>query len=96
MTYRSIGRDTELANRLTVSKHWNQTLAYSVHKLYMAHALENEVPEDQHPTLTQPAPVIIHGYTGTPAFSMDEPPAAAIHLVYRDPQREYIDTDERR
>eukprot|EP00971_Amphidinium_carterae_P184175 3656801-Amphidinium_carterae.1 len=42
----------------------------------------------------QSSEVIVHGYAGTPAFSMDEPPAASIHSVYRDPQREYIDTDE--
>eukprot|EP00971_Amphidinium_carterae_P265547 5267936-Amphidinium_carterae.1 len=70
MTYRSVGRDTELANRLVVSEHWNQHLAFLVHQLYLHQARANGVPEDQHPVLVRTAPepdhqhgVIVHGYT---------------------------------
>eukprot|EP00971_Amphidinium_carterae_P111440 2206958-Amphidinium_carterae.1 len=47
MIYRSIGRDTELSNRLAVSEHWNRHLSEVVHQLLLYQARENEVPEAQ-------------------------------------------------
>eukprot|EP00971_Amphidinium_carterae_P111438 2206957-Amphidinium_carterae.1 len=72
-----------------------------VHQLLLCRAHENGVPEAQQPQLLRIAPhedqqhgVIVHGYTGTPAFSMDEPIAANIHSMYRDPRRACMDNDD--
>eukprot|EP00971_Amphidinium_carterae_P283840 5635266-Amphidinium_carterae.1 len=100
-SYSSIGRDNELSNMVAVCEGRNHQLAELVHELYMMRARENDVPTAQRPVLRRVAPpledqhgVIVHGYTGTPAFRMYEPPAPILHSIYRDPLREYIDNDD--
>eukprot|EP00971_Amphidinium_carterae_P026243 517561-Amphidinium_carterae.1 len=69
-----------------------------VHGLYEVRAEENNVPPSQRLPWRDVAPlpelqhgVFVHGYTGTPAFSMYEPPMSIIDTIYRDPRREYLD-----
>eukprot|EP00971_Amphidinium_carterae_P196917 3908384-Amphidinium_carterae.1 len=91
----SIGRDNELSNRLAACEYRNYHLSSLVHELYMVQAREKGIPEAQRPVLRRIAPepeeqhgVIVHAYTGTPAFRMYEPPAPIIHSIYRDPLRD--------
>eukprot|EP00971_Amphidinium_carterae_P085113 1683858-Amphidinium_carterae.1 len=73
-------------------------LSELVHALYEMRADENDIPQSQRPAWRPVAPppesqhgVFVHGYTGTPHFSMYEPPASTIDTIYRDPARDYMD-----
>eukprot|EP00971_Amphidinium_carterae_P247124 4907929-Amphidinium_carterae.1 len=87
-SYSSICRDNALSNRIAICEGRNHQLAALVHELYMLRARENNVPPAQRPVLRRVAPppedqhgVIVHGYTGTPAFRMYEPPSyPSLHL----------------
>eukprot|EP00971_Amphidinium_carterae_P199966 3968854-Amphidinium_carterae.2 len=99
MTYSSIGRDQELSNRLAGVEGRAHMLTEIVHNLLEVRADEQGIPRAQRPPYRPVAPlpesqhgVIVHGYTGTPHFSMYEPPASTIDTIYRDPAREYLDT----